>query len=158
LIWNGAQGSHYLCPSVLDRIPCTYTSFQISMQKCHPIFPFRYFNMYFFHLFTLLSVFSAATHAVFVDLSFPSNGCVDPTGTDSCTGIASQNLLTCVSQCGTDPSCVNTNSCDIANSPCALSCYCTAHAAKINCALSSCWNKVSPTSTDDSAFHTGSFI
>ncbi|KAF2667245.1 hypothetical protein BT63DRAFT_480251 [Microthyrium microscopicum] len=96
--------------------------------------------MYFGRLDILFVLFANTTHAI--TLSFPSNGCVNPTGMDSCMKSSTQSLMTCVSQCGTDPGCVDTNSCGVANNPCVTSCFCQTYAERLNCALSSCWNKV----------------
>lgn len=82
--------------------------------------------------------------AVYVNLDFASEGCVDPTGVDSCMSTAAQSLLTCVSRCGVDSDCVNAGTCGpISDNTCVAACFCTTHADRLNCALSGCWNKVS---------------
>lgn len=72
--------------------------------------------------------------------SFPSAGCADPEGTDTCF----QKTLTisteaCNQLCG---SCSDPTTCSNRSIHCLDGCVCVEYQEYVNCALSYCWNKV----------------
>lgn len=75
-----------------------------------------------------------------------SSQCADPSGFDSCWAnvtSAAQSCYGAVNRCAGSGSCTDEATCSSTNADCTRNCVCDAYAGWINCALSSCWNKVS---------------
>jgi len=77
--------------------------------------------------------------------SFPSTGCVNPSGFDSCWATTSTAITNCwADNCEGAPgeTCSDFFGCESTSSRCTNACICVMYAEYINCALSNCWNQV----------------
>ncbi|KAE8443476.1 hypothetical protein EG329_001873 [Mollisiaceae sp. DMI_Dod_QoI] len=70
-----------------------------------------------------------------------SEGCVDPSGFDTCMGSVTTTVQQCVSKNCQDGTCDNYNNCESSDANCYSACICGGYQNWINCAVGHCWNR-----------------
>lgn len=94
-------------------------------------------EMRFFPFFVLSSAAFLFVGAV---SPLTSDGCIDPSGFDNCNSVVDTEEQQCYQQnCG----CADAENCSPADPSCVTNCRATAYQGWINCAMQSCWNRVS---------------
>ncbi|KUJ10410.1 uncharacterized protein LY89DRAFT_723631 [Mollisia scopiformis] len=75
-------------------------------------------------------------------LAMTSEGCADPSGFDSCWTAATNEATSLFAKYCTTGECTDENNCYTPDAVCAETTTCIAYTQWINCALSTCWNRV----------------
>jgi hypothetical protein len=78
-------------------------------------------------------------------MDMTSDGCADPAGFDSCWAAANNEATSLFTKCCTQSECRDSNNCYTPDTNCAQTTTCIAYALWIDCALSTCWNRVRDT-------------
>jgi hypothetical protein len=130
----GCQNCSTTTPSLRTFLHCVFSRAALDLtipEAAHPeILSSSCRGRSFAAMFTLfLFLFLAST---VWSTNFSTAGCVDAAGTEACLQKTTTDLTAaCETACETT-----------FNSDCAIACVCEGYKKNINCALSSCWNKV----------------